>query len=687
MSLPDSAAGVTDHDESYESDRSESEQEVLRATDDGLSDEDERSEMDYGGTMIDPEQFRDSRNDMRRRLLQTGVDEPEATQPPSTDELPLFYEAPEKEWHEPQIEQLITYSGNVRNYYMQGMGQRAPDRDMTALLEHSDQAKLSLPQESNERLLEACDAKNLMTLPTYSCLRTHDEAEKKTTSMNPSDDGKSITPYRALPTDQHIRLLEILPGTGARLECIFHIVSLEEATNQYEALSYTWDTEWAPGFEDKVDEMPEVFCDGIAMPIKPNLHMGLQMLQRPDQSRVVWADALCINQEDMGERSSQVSLMSQIFRSAFRVVIWLGLSEEDTRGPKPRGATIPLEPSYKACSGVCAVVHLWAKWKGLKGVDARFLAPDPFHDEAERRGQGPSHDLVASSPIWYEIFLLYRSRWFSRLWVVQEALLAQSTTVVWGHCFTSWELIGLAASIIRTNFNRLDLNFSSQRAVPTGVLNAYFMYRISASQQYSQPLQYSLHQLLSLTRQFNCLDPRDRIYGLLGVATTDDLTKNIVPDYKKSAAQLYVYITRQIIAASKSLNVLSSVQRDSRNGSMRSFYNPRATNFDHDAPSWAPQWHFVISRSLAPLTPEVEFNASGRRPMQLQEHAQGEANNVLTVRGIVIGEARHVSWSNFSSFWRGEQPQQQGFGFWGTENAAPPKPSSAGAACWFDRDS
>lgn len=47
-----------------------------------------------------------------------------------------------------------------------------------------------------------------------------------------------------------------------------------------------------------------------------------------DKSPKIWADAVCINQNDVDERSSQVGIMSDIYSSAKGCQIWLGTVEE-----------------------------------------------------------------------------------------------------------------------------------------------------------------------------------------------------------------------------------------------------------------------------------------------------------------------------------------------------------------------
>ncbi|KAK4101964.1 hypothetical protein N658DRAFT_506685 [Parathielavia hyrcaniae] len=109
-----------------------------------------------------------------------------------------------------------------------------------------------------------------------------------------------------------------------------------------------------------------------------------------------------------------------------------------------------------------------------------------------------------------------------------------------------WEWIGLAAAIIQTNWNRMVPNWTqgpnsgyiptdfpdeSVQLVPVGVMNAYFMYRISSLQSFFEPLRFSFGELLTLTRHFKCEDKRDKIFGLLGLPTTDDDRGGMLADF------------------------------------------------------------------------------------------------------------------------------------------------------------
>ncbi|KAM7210329.1 Heterokaryon incompatibility protein (HET) domain containing protein [Rhypophila decipiens] len=96
---------------------------------------------------------------------------------------------------------------------------------------------------------------------------------------------------------------------------------------KYEALSYAWgssrDEASALVFDpDSADRDPKCLL------IRENLASALRHLRRPDLPRVLWVDAICIDQDNLQERGEQVSRMGDIFAMAARVVVWLGPASE-----------------------------------------------------------------------------------------------------------------------------------------------------------------------------------------------------------------------------------------------------------------------------------------------------------------------------------------------------------------------
>jgi hypothetical protein len=135
------------------------------------------------------------------------------------------------------------------------------------------------------------------------------------TASNVRDNGL----YASLPLlpNTSIRLLQLLPGSGSdplKGDVFDYPIEASKAA-PYEALSYTWGAEENPG----------VICiNGREVRITRNLHSALSHLRYELLSRLIWIDAICINQDDEEEKAVQIPLMPQIYAKSLRVVVWLG---------------------------------------------------------------------------------------------------------------------------------------------------------------------------------------------------------------------------------------------------------------------------------------------------------------------------------------------------------------------------
>jgi hypothetical protein len=117
------------------------------------------------------------------------------------------------------------------------------------------------------------------------------------------------------PTRNEIRLLRLLPDSDIRsIKCtIFHAAL--DGHPQYGALSYEWGSR---------KHQKSIFIDGHKVSVTKNLKAALTYLRSGNMMRILWIDALCINQKDIAERNEQVSKMAKIYESAQKVIIWLG---------------------------------------------------------------------------------------------------------------------------------------------------------------------------------------------------------------------------------------------------------------------------------------------------------------------------------------------------------------------------
>ncbi len=131
--------------------------------------------------------------------------------------------------------------------------------------------------------------------------------------------------YSALHEKDEIRLLRIEPGTGSvQVKCNLFHARLGESPD-YDAVSYMWGLDNGPGNT----KTTMLAIDGArTLEVQENLGNALRYLRLKDKPRVLWVDAICINQADPTERGHQVAQMGMIYSQATTVRVWLGLPDE-----------------------------------------------------------------------------------------------------------------------------------------------------------------------------------------------------------------------------------------------------------------------------------------------------------------------------------------------------------------------
>jgi len=155
--------------------------------------------------------------------------------------------------------------------------------------------------------------------------------------------------YHYAPLSDHgnIRLLRLIPHQDklAPIHCHLFEYPLGSLGHQtahlYEALSYAWGSGTDPlplYIQGPLPPLPtgRVRGTGIednrCLNITRNLHAALTHIRDPYFDRVLWVDAVCINQQDNAEKGRQVQSMAKIYASASRVIVWLGLETRETAG-------------------------------------------------------------------------------------------------------------------------------------------------------------------------------------------------------------------------------------------------------------------------------------------------------------------------------------------------------------------
>jgi hypothetical protein len=123
--------------------------------------------------------------------------------------------------------------------------------------------------------------------------------------------------YTKLLRDE-LRYLSLDPGSDDKpLSCTLHTTTLL-AEASFEAVSYVWGS-------DVKDQ--KIVCDGHILQITSNLFEVLHRIRHPVTPRDLWVDSICINQEDLDEKSQQVEMMGEIYHEATCVLVMMGSND------------------------------------------------------------------------------------------------------------------------------------------------------------------------------------------------------------------------------------------------------------------------------------------------------------------------------------------------------------------------
>ncbi|KAK8015326.1 heterokaryon incompatibility protein-domain-containing protein [Apiospora arundinis] len=174
-------------------------------------------------------------------------------------------------------------------------------------------------------------------------------------------------------------------------------------TMEYEALSWNWGTE---SRDCGIRVLQGNNHPQRRLAISRELALALKHLRNPDHDRILWIDALCINQADHEERNHQVQMMSRIYNCAQQVCVWLGQDNDD---------------STTAISFIREIMLL-----------------ENFDAISEKKENAPK---------WRSLSLLMQRPWFSRKWVVQEIALARVATIYCGNDQIPWEQFAVAVEL------------------------------------------------------------------------------------------------------------------------------------------------------------------------------------------------------------------------------------------------
>ncbi|KAI0850529.1 heterokaryon incompatibility protein-domain-containing protein [Daldinia vernicosa] len=374
---------------------------------------------------------------------------------------------------------------------------------------------------------------------------------------------------------REIRLLHLHPGKlSSLISCHLSQCSLDDKPT-YEALSYVWGTSINP--QRIVLTRDNLFpLEGSDFAVAPNLYAALQFIRKPDAERIVWIDAICINQEDIPEREYQVALMGQIYSGAKQVLCWLG-TPNDNGIVNPQGSIISADemddmtslksrfggPNSPEVQNTKVAIRFLRTLANLG--EENHLKDSPLFERVinTRRPPNEAEFTVASSYIeGFKVLVRWiNSAWWDRAWTVQEARLAQDLRIVIYHVMIPFKTLLLAQHFLGLHMenccgNEMDRLLKDQR----NVLKKFLAKTVEIIPQLiAQDSPRDLGYLLRRYRVRQATDSLDKVYSLLGLSVWNHAAP-LKPNYSISPEQLYVNTTMKLIEDSNSLNILQGAQ-------------------------------------------------------------------------------------------------------------------------------
>lgn len=461
--------------------------------------------------------------------------------------------------------------------------------------------------------------------------------------------------YRSL-VPQYTRVFELEPGEFSD-PVVGRLVPQPIDGEPYEAISYVWGQSWR-----------DITVQGETLSVPASLHAALTAFrlrprsERDDgsdpgaasakpQVRRLWADAVCINQQDLPERTSQVELMARIFTGARRVLAWLGW-EEGEEGRRHTQEAIRFIHSF-----------MQDPEAGLR--EARILLQHDVADATARlsfSSEDERRQFDEQARKWEAIKAFFQIQYFHRTWIVQELGLAREAVMYTAlkpgdEAEVDVDADGQEAT--KTKGQAVELDFIDWPLV--GQFVKFLDYSGASLVTHLGLLQWVAHHILMIwekkedgtpncdfltamhwSRILGVTDPRDRVYSLLGhphAILDGELV--IKPDYTITRGVVYTKLAANFIRKTKNLDVVNLVDHEQDPSMEARDWDPQD---ESRMPSWVPDWHSINRTTPLPYpisaaeTEDAEIQIDGDA-----EGTKGAAMPHLLIRGWVVDEISAVS--------------------------------------------
>lgn len=417
---------------------------------------------------------------------------------------------------------------------------------------------------------------------------------------------------------KEIRILHQLSDSSSTdiLDCRLEIVSLRhDPKPQYEAISYCW---------GEYNGHETIRLNGIHFDVPKSAARVLRRFSEPDSCTLpLWIDAICINQTDVNERSSQVLMMSEIYSLCMKCLIWLGNGDASTN------------------STLRALEDIANNYSEYFYDDANTIGSIKHGHEVRAEDlQVPMSELSRKYSI-QDLFLFYAKPWFTRLWVLQELVLPPEATLYCGEWSTNRLSIvkagGALVEIMLSHFPQLQsgrLDWISGYMGAVLGMTALTFIALKHFDASKEPDASNFSLLDTVAANLECSDPRDKFYGRLGlVLWREDRTqfmKWFRVDYSLPASIVAQDATRVHIIQS---GTLGSWDKLSRGHSSEMI----SVSMDASMPSW------VSPLRMANKGGGFKMDCfAGYRPMDVALIRDTASDAIILVKGYATSNTMQV---------------------------------------------
>jgi hypothetical protein len=316
--------------------------------------------------------------------------------------------------------------------------------------------------------------------------------------------------YTSLRTPTSIRLIELLPGAeDAPLQCAITQVRRDDVETNYEALSYAWGE---PKFTQRLEEA----TTNTVISITESLHEALQALRNSHTSRWMWVDAVCIAQGDVQEKNHQVRQMADIYREAESVIVWIGnddfLDIFEKLSDVARACQKAIQSGYASDAKDCITNE-------EVNTALRQCNLQEFRDFLDRP-------------------------WFSRVWTVQEFVLAKQVDIHVGRARMAVPMFGYVVEAgleyCRKRFNSPDAQNLYRMARLISLRKIYAHVKEENDQLEISRLWYCFNVL----NRRQCTNEQDKFYSVLGLLPN---SSNISPNYEFTIFDVRMDVTKKLL--------------------------------------------------------------------------------------------------------------------------------------------